>query len=52
MLFEVVSPSELRRWRERDRKRLDEPDVAGDAEIVEICQSEPTVHVYRRGSGH
>ena len=29
VLFEVLSPSELKRWRERDRKRLDEQDITG-----------------------
>ncbi len=52
VLFEVLSPSELKRWRERDRKRLDEQDVAGVEEIIEIYQSEPAIHIYRRGSGH
>ena len=36
VLFEVLSPSELKRWRERDRKRLDEQDIAGVEEIIEI----------------
>ena len=52
VLFEVLSPSELQRWRERDRKRLDEQDIAGVEEIIEIYQSEPAIHIYRRGSGH
>lgn len=52
MLFEVLSPSELRKWRERDRKRLDEQDIAGVEEIIEIYQSEPAIHIYRRESGH
>ena len=52
VLFEVLSPSELKRWRERDRKRLDEQDIAGVEEIIEIYQSEPAIHIYRRGSGH
>jgi Uma2 family endonuclease len=51
VLFEVLSPSELRRWRERDRKRLDEQDIAGVEEVIEIYQSEPAIHIYRRESG-
>ena len=52
VLFEVLSPSELKRWRERDRKRRDEQDIAGVEEIIEIYQSEPAIHIYRRGNGH
>ncbi|MDP9096314.1 MAG: Uma2 family endonuclease [Pseudomonadota bacterium] len=48
ILFEIVSPSELRDWRERNRKRRDEQDVAGVQEIVEIYQVQPSIHVYRR----
>jgi len=51
VLFEVLSPSELKKWRERDRKRLDEQDIAGVEEIVEVYQSEPAIHIYRRVSG-
>lgn len=49
VLFEIVSPSELRDWRERNRKRRDEQDVAGVQEIVEMYHSQPSVQVYRRG---
>lgn len=53
VLFEVVSPSELRDWRERNRRRRDEQDVEGVAEIVEIYQSQPAAHLYRKGAdGH
>jgi Uma2 family endonuclease len=48
VVFEVVSPSELRAWRARDRKRADLQDVAGVAEIVEIYQDEAALHVYRK----
>jgi Uma2 family endonuclease len=48
VVFEVLSPSELRRWRQRDRKRLDLQDVAGVREIVEIHQAEAAIHLYRR----
>jgi Uma2 family endonuclease len=48
VLFEVVSPSELRRWRDRDYRRTQLQDVPGVQEIVEIYQSEPAVHIYRR----
>ena len=44
----MLSPSELRRWRQRDRKRLDLQDVAGVHEIVEIHQAEAAIHLYRR----
>lgn len=46
--FEIVSPSELRAWRERDRKRSDLQDTEGVAEIVELYQDEMAAHVYRR----
>lgn len=52
VLFEVLSPSELKKWREQDSKRLDEQHVAGVEEIVEIYQSEPAIHIYRRAAGH
>jgi len=47
VVFEVVSPSEVRHWRTRDRRRLDLQAVAGVREIVEICQDEYAVHAYR-----
>jgi Uma2 family endonuclease len=46
--FEVVSPSELRHWRARDRKRRDLQEVEDMREIVEIYQDEPAIHVYRK----
>jgi Uma2 family endonuclease len=48
VVFEIVSPSELRKLRERDRKRQHLQDVEGVQEIVEIYQFEAAVHVYRR----
>jgi Uma2 family endonuclease len=48
VVFEIVSPSELRQMRERDRKRQHLQDVEGVQEIVEIYQFEAAVHVYRR----
>ena len=48
VLFEVVSPSELRAWRARDRKRDDLQDVEGVAEIVELYQDEMAAHIHRR----
>ena len=48
VLFEIVSPSELRAWRARDAKRRDLQDVDGVQEIVEIYQDEVAAHVYRR----
>lgn len=47
VVFEVVSPSELRAWRARDRKRSDLQDVEGVAEIVELYQDEMAAHAYR-----
>jgi Uma2 family endonuclease len=47
VVFEVLSPSELRQWRSRDRKRLDLQVVEGVREIVEIYQDEYALHVYR-----
>ena len=48
VVFEVVSPSELRAWRDRDRKRRDLQEVEGVAEIVELYQDEMAAHLYRR----
>ncbi len=47
VVFEIVSPSELRAWRARDRKRRDLQDVEGVREIVEIYQDEMAAHIYR-----
>lgn len=48
VLFEVVSPSEIRAWRARDRKRSDLQIVEGVEEIVELYQDEMAAHIYRR----
>lgn len=48
VMFEVISPSELRNWTERDAKRHDLQAVAGAQEIVELYQSERACHIYRR----
>ena len=48
VMFEVISPSELRNWTERDAKRGDLQAVEGAHEIVELYQSERACHVYRR----
>jgi hypothetical protein len=48
VLFEVISPSELRNWTERDERRRDLQAVEGAQEIVELCQSERACHHYRR----
>lgn len=48
VLFEVVSPSELRHQRQWDQKRADLQAVEGVQEIVEIFQDEILVHTYRR----
>lgn len=49
VVVEIVSPSELRDGRGRNRRRRDEQGVEGVQEVVEIYQSEPSVHIYRRG---
>ena len=56
VMFEVISPSELWHWQPRrfsespvrDQKRRDLQDVEGVAEIVELYQREPKMHVCRR----
>jgi Uma2 family endonuclease len=48
VVFEVISPSELRHWRDRDQKRRDLQDVEGVQEIVEVYQAEAAVHLYYR----
>jgi Uma2 family endonuclease len=48
VLFEVVSPSELRHKRQWDQKRSDLQAVEGVQEIVEIYQDEMLGHAYRR----
>lgn len=50
VLFEVVSPSEIRAWRARDRKRSDLQIVDGVEEIVELYQDEMAAHIYRRNT--
>jgi Uma2 family endonuclease len=47
VVFEVVSPPELRKMGERDDKRRHLQDVEGVQEIVEIYQFEGAIHVYR-----
>ncbi len=48
--FEVVSASELKAWRERDRKRADLQEVEGVREIVEVYQGEMAAHIYRKAA--
>ena len=48
VLFEVVSPSELRHKRQWDQKRSDLQAVEGVQEIIEIYQDEMLAHAYRR----
>jgi len=48
VVFEVVSPSELRHKRQWDQKRSDLQAVDGVQEIVEIYQDEMLAHAYRR----
>ncbi len=47
VMFEVISPSELRNWSERDAKRRDLQAVEGAQEIVELYQAEQACHIYR-----
>ena len=52
VLFEVVSPSELRHKRQWDQKRADLRAVEGVEEIVEIYQDEMLAHAHRwHGAG-
>lgn len=51
VVFEVVSPSELRAWRARTRKRRDLQDGEGVEEILELYQAEAAAHIYRRRDG-
>ena len=46
--FDVVSPSELKNIRRRDRRRAQLQDIEGVQEVVEIYQHVPAVHIYRR----
>jgi hypothetical protein len=48
VMFEVISPSELRNWSKRDARRRDLQAVEGAQEIVELYQDERACHVYRR----
>jgi Uma2 family endonuclease len=48
VLFEVVSPSELRHKWQWDQKRSDLQAVVGVQEIIEIFQDEMLAHAYRR----
>ena len=48
VVFEIVSSSELRDWKARNRKRRDEQDTDGVEEIVELYQEDAAAHVYRR----
>jgi Uma2 family endonuclease len=47
VFFEVVSPSEIRDWRGRDRKRQHLQAVHGVREIFELFQDDYAVHAYR-----
>jgi len=52
VLFDVISPSELRHKRQWDQRRSDLQAVDGVAEIIEIFQDERLAHAYRReGAG-
>ena len=46
--FEVVSPSELQRLKDRDGKRQDVKDVAGVVGIVEIYQHTVAAHLHAK----
>jgi Uma2 family endonuclease len=47
VVFEVVSPSDIRDWRARDVKRKHLQAVEGVREIVELFQDDFAAHVYR-----
>ena len=47
-MFEVISPSELRHWAQRDTRRRDLQAVEGAQEIIELYQAQRACHVYRR----
>ncbi len=51
VVFDVVSPSELRAWRARNQRRRHLQDIEGVEEIVEIYQDEAAIHIYRREQG-
>ncbi|HYZ62210.1 MAG TPA: Uma2 family endonuclease [Acetobacteraceae bacterium] len=51
VIFEVVSPSEITHWRERDRKLRHLQAVESVMEIVELFQDDYAAHIYRRASG-
>ncbi len=46
--FEIVSPSELQKIRERDKKREDVKDVEGVVQIIEIHQHTMAAHVHSK----
>jgi len=48
VMFEVISPSELRHWSQRDVRRRDLQAVEGAQEIIELYQAQRACHVYRR----
>ena len=48
VMFEVISPSELRSWSQRDARRRDLQAVEGTQEIVELYQAQQACHIYRR----
>ncbi len=45
VVFDVVSPSELRAWRARNQRRRHFQDIEGVEEIVEIYQDEAAIHI-------
>ena len=49
--FEVVSPSEIRGWRDRDLKRMHMQAVEGIEELVEVYQDDYAIHIYRHLPG-
>jgi Uma2 family endonuclease len=50
VIFEIVSPSEIRDWRGGDLKRKHLQSVEGVEEIVELSQDDFAAHVYRRAA--
>jgi Uma2 family endonuclease len=51
VVFDVVSPPEVRAWRAGNQRRRHLQNIEGLQEIVEIYQDEAAIHIYRRTTG-
>jgi Uma2 family endonuclease len=49
-ICENISPSELKDWQAREKKRRDIQDVEGVVEIVDIYQQQLAIPIYRKGT--